>query len=105
MTTPSLFCPPLPQDKQEVEPTFDLLKSMVAVGRAAPDNLNVPPLMVHAAHDAVVFGTALQKFVGGIYNTELPPTVALEAGGGGGSRAGSLYAIPPPQPPPPVFER
>ena len=70
--------PPLPQDKQEVEPAFDLLKSMVAVGRAAPDNLNLPPPLVHAAGDSVVPGTALEKFIGGVYSTQLPPTVTLE---------------------------
>ena len=74
VTTPSLSCPPLPHDKQEVEPAFGLLKSMAA----ALDNLNLPPPLVHAAGDAVVLGTALQKFIGGVYNTELPPTVALE---------------------------
>ena len=74
VTTPSLSCPPLPQDKQEVEPAFGLLKSMAA----ALNNLNLPPPLVHAAGDAVVLGTALQKFIGGVYNTELPPTVALE---------------------------
>ena len=70
--------PRLPQDNQEVEPAFDPLKSMAAEGRAALDNLNLPPPLVHAAGDAVVLGTALEKFIGGVYNTELPPTVALE---------------------------
>ena len=70
--------PPLPQDKQEVEPAFDLLKSMVPVGRAALDNLNLPPPLAHSAHDAVDMGAALEKFIGGVYNTELPLTVALE---------------------------
>ena len=67
---------PMPQDKQDVPPAFDLLKSMAALGRAAHDNLNLPPL-VHAAHDTVVLGRALEKFIGGSYNTELPPTIAL----------------------------
>ena len=40
---PKLGLPPLPQDKQEVEPAFVLLKSMAATGRAALDNLNLPP--------------------------------------------------------------
>ena len=75
VTTPS---PPLPQGKQEVRPAFDLLKSMAAIGRAALDNLNLPPPLVHAAGDAVVLGTALEKFIRGVYNTKLPPTVALE---------------------------
>ena len=69
---------PLPQDKQEVEPAFVLLKSMAAIGRAALDNLNLPPPLVHAAANAVVLSTALETFIGGLYNTELPPTVALE---------------------------
>ena len=51
---------------------------MAAIGRAALDNLNLPPPLVHAAGDAVVPGTALEQFIGGVYNTELPPTVALE---------------------------
>ena len=75
---PKPVLPPLPQDKQQVEPAFDLLKSMAAVGRAALDNLNLPPPLVHAACDAVVLGTALEKFIGGCFNTEPPPTVALE---------------------------
>ena len=75
---PKPVLPPLPQDKQEAEAAFDLLKSMVAIGRAALDNLNLPPPLVHAASDAVVLGTALEKFIGGVYNTEQPPTVALE---------------------------
>ena len=70
--------PHLPQDKQEVEPAFDLLKCMAAIGRAAPNNLNLPPPLVHAVGDAVVLGTALEKFIGGVYNTEPPPTVAVE---------------------------
>ena len=73
--------PVLPSNKppkQEVEPAFDLVKSMAATGRAAPDTLNLPPPLVHAAGDAVVLGTALEKFIGGVYNTERPPTVALE---------------------------
>ena len=68
----------LPQDKQEVEPPFDLLNSMAAIGRAAPDNLNMRAPLVHTASDAVVLGTALGKFIGGVYNTGLPPTVAQE---------------------------
>ena len=28
--------------------------------------------------NAVVLGTALEKFIRGVYNTELPPTVAME---------------------------
>ena len=75
---PKPVLPPLPKDKQEVEPAFDLLKSMVAIGRAAVDNLNMLPPLVHAAGDAVILGTALQKFIGGVYNTELPPTIAVE---------------------------
>ena len=75
---PKPVLPPLPQDQQEVEPAFVLLKSMAAIGRAALENLNLPPPVVHAAGDAVVLGTALEKFMGGVYNTELPPTVALE---------------------------
>ena len=78
VTTTSLSCPP-PQDKQKVEPAFALLKSMAAMSGAAPDNLNLPPLLVHAAGNAVVLNTALEKFIGGGYNTELPPTVALES--------------------------
>ena len=70
--------PPLPQDKQEVEPAFDLPKSMAAIRRAAVHNLNLPPPLVHAAGDALCLGTALEKFIGGVYNTELAPTVALE---------------------------
>ena len=75
---PKPVLPPLPQDQQEVEPAFDLLKSMAAIGRAALGNLILPPPLVHAAGDAVVLVTALGKFIGGVYNTELPPTVALE---------------------------
>ena len=78
VTTPSLSCPSLPQDKQEVEPVFDLLKSTAAIGRAALYNLNLPAPLVHAAGDAVVLVTALENFIGGVYNKELPPTVALE---------------------------
>ena len=78
VTTPSLFYLPLPQDKQDVEPAFDLLKSMGAVGWAALDNLALSPPLAHAAHDAIVLGTALEKFIGEGYNTELPPTVSLE---------------------------
>ena len=78
VTTPILCCPPLPQDEQEVEPAFELLKSMAAIGRAAVDNLSLPPPLFHAAGDAVVLGTALEKFIGGFYNTQLPPTVAME---------------------------
>ena len=70
--------PPLPHNKQEVEPAFALLKSMAAIGRAALDTLNLPPALVHATSNAVVLGTALEKFIGGVYITELPPTVALE---------------------------
>ena len=70
--------PPLPQDKQEVQAAFGLLKSMADIGRAALDNLDLPPPLVHAAGDAVVQGTALEKFIGGGHNTELPPTVTLE---------------------------
>ena len=51
---------------------------MAAIGCTAPDNLNLPPPLVHASRDAVVIGTALEKFIGAVYNTELPPTVALE---------------------------
>ena len=51
---------------------------MAGIGRAAVDNLNMPPPLVHGAGDAVVLGTALEKFIGAVYNTELPPTVALE---------------------------
>ena len=75
---PKLVLPPLRQDKQEVEPAFDLLKSMAAICRAALDNLNVPPPLVHVAGDAVVLGTTLQKFIRGVYHTDLPPTVPLE---------------------------
>ena len=75
---PKPVLPPVPQDKQEVEPAFVLLKSMAAIGRAALDNLNLPPRLVHAAGDAVVLGTALEKFIGGVHSTELPPTVAVE---------------------------
>ena len=75
---PKPVLPPLPQDKQEVEPAFVLLKSMPAMGLAALDSQNLPPPLVHAAGDAVVLGTALEKFIGGVYNTELPPTVAVE---------------------------
>ena len=67
---PKPVLPPLPQDKQEVEPAFVLLKSMVAIGRAPLDNLNLPPPVVHAAGDAVILGTALEKFIGGVYNTD-----------------------------------
>ena len=69
---------PLPQDKEEVKPTLDLLKSMAAIGRIAPANLNLSPPLVHAAGDAVVLGIALEKFIGRVYNTELSPTVAVE---------------------------
>ena len=78
VTTPSLFYPPLPQDKQEVEPALDLLKSMALVGRAALDKLSLPPPLAHAAHDAILLGTALEKFVGGVFNTQAPPTVAIK---------------------------
>ena len=57
---------------------FVLLKSMAAIGRTPLDNLNLPPPVVHAAGYAVVLGMALEKFIGGVYNIELPPTVALE---------------------------
>ena len=70
--------PPPPQEKQEVEPAFHLLKYMAAIGCTAPDNLNLPPPLVHAVSDAVVLGTAPKYFIGGFYNTQLPPTVALE---------------------------
>ena len=75
---PKPILPPVPQDKQEVEPAFDLLKSMVAEGRTALGNLAPPPPLAQVAHDAVVLGKALEKFIGEGYNTELPPTVALE---------------------------
>ena len=55
----------MPPKKKQVEPAFVLLKSMAAIGRAALDNLNLPPPLVHAAGDAVVLGTALEKFIGG----------------------------------------
>ena len=51
---------------------------MAAIGLVAPDNLNLPPPLVHAASDAVLLGTAIEKFIGEVYNTELPQTVALE---------------------------
>ena len=70
--------PPANRFKQEVQPAFDLLKSMVAVGRAALDNTAMPPRLADTAHDAVVLGTTLEKFMGGVCNTKLPPTVALQ---------------------------
>ena len=75
---PKPILPAPPQDKQQVQPVFDLLKSMGAKGRAAPDDVNLLPPVVHAAQDAVVLGTTLKKFIGGVHNTELPPAVALE---------------------------
>ena len=75
---PKPLLPPLPQDKQEVALAHDLLKYMAAIGRPAPDNLNLPPPLVHDVSDAVVLGRALEKFIGGVYNTGLPPTVALD---------------------------
>ena len=57
--------PPVPEDKMVVEPAFQLLKAMAAVVRAALANLNLPPPLVHVGHDAVVLGTALEKFLGG----------------------------------------
>ena len=51
---------------------------MAPVGRAALENLNLPPPLVHAGHHAMVLGTAFAKFLDGVYNTELPPTAALE---------------------------
>ena len=59
----------LPHDKTEVEPVCDLLKSMAPVGRAPLDNLNLPLPLARVAHDAVVLGTALEKFMGG-FTTE-----------------------------------
>ena len=56
-------------DRQYGGPAFDLLKSMAAVGRTAPDNLILPPPLVHAAHDAVVLGMAAEKFIGGGFIT------------------------------------
>ena len=70
---PKPILPPLPQDNEEVAPAFDLLKSMAAVGRAR----SLPPPLADAAHKAVVLCTTLEKFIWGVYNTELPPTVAL----------------------------
>ena len=79
MTTPSLFSP-VPQDKQEVEPVFDLLKSMAPVGQAALEMLSLPPPLAHAAHDAIVLGAALEKFIRGVYNTALALEDITEAG-------------------------
>ena len=75
---PRAVLPLVPQDKQRVHSVFDLLKSMAAIGLAALDNLNLLPPLVHAACDAVVLGTTVEKFIGGVCNTQLPPTVALE---------------------------
>ena len=68
---------PLPHDKRGVEPAFDLLKSMAPIGRAAPDILNLAAPPVHAA-SCPCLGYGSRKIHGGVYNTELPPTVALE---------------------------
>ena len=62
---PKPVLPPMPQDKQEVEPAFVPVKSTAALGRTALDNLNLPPPLVHAAGHAVVLGTALEKIIGG----------------------------------------
>ena len=45
---------------------------MAASRRAALYSLAPPPPLAHAAHDAVVLGTALENFIGGVYNTQLP---------------------------------
>ena len=54
------------------------MKSKAAIGRATRDNPILPPPLVHAPRDAVVLRTSLEKFIGRVYNTELPPMVALE---------------------------
>ena len=38
---PTPVLSPVPQDKPEVEPVFDVRKSMADIGRAAYDNLNL----------------------------------------------------------------
>ena len=58
--------PALPEDKQEVDPAFDLLKPMAQVGWATVDKLTVLPPVAHAAHDAVLLGTALGKLIRGV---------------------------------------
>ena len=70
---PRRVLPPLPRDKQEVEPAFDLLRLMPLVGRTLQDTLNLPPAVAHGADDAVVLGTALEKFIGGgLYSCRQP---------------------------------
>ena len=75
---PEPIVPTVPQNNEEDAPAFDLSKSMAAVGRAALDKRSLPPPLADAAHKAVVLSTTLEKFIWGVYNTELPPTVALK---------------------------
>ena len=42
---------------------LDLLKLTAVAGRATLANMNVLPVVAHAAQDAVVLATALQKIV------------------------------------------
>ena len=44
---PKPHSPPYPEDKQEVEAAFDLLKALAAVGEAALDNSALPPPPPH----------------------------------------------------------
>ena len=80
VTTPSPFYPPPPvsENNREVAPGFDLLKAMSPIGRTAMDKPSLPPPMARAPHHPVVFGTALEKFIGWVHNIDLGPTVALE---------------------------
>ena len=41
------------------------------------DKLSLPPPVAHAVHDAVVLTMAREKFIVEVYNTKVPPTVAV----------------------------
>ena len=58
---PKPVLPPPPQDKQEVEPAFVVLKSMAAIGRAALDNLNLPPPPSPCCRRCRCFGYGTRK--------------------------------------------
>ena len=45
----------------------DLLKAITPVGWAALEDLNLPPHLVHAGHDAVVLDPVFPKFLNGLY--------------------------------------
>ena len=69
-----------PEDKEEVEAVIDLLKALDPLGKAAVDNLALPPPTppTLAAQDYIVLGIEHARVLDGIYNRAHTPTIALQ---------------------------